>query len=100
MTDRLTPRERLLIFAFWTGLAIASSVNRLLDAPGFIRVMAPTGPVVLAFLEAWLWAAITPTILRLSARTPPERMRWWLRILLLIAIGVASVMAVRRRALR
>jgi LytS/YehU family sensor histidine kinase len=89
MTDRLTPRELLLIFAFWTGLAIASAVNRLLDAPGFIRVMAPTGPVVLAFLEAWLWAAFTPLIFRLSASMPPERMRWWLRLLLLIAIGIA-----------
>jgi two-component system, LytTR family, sensor kinase len=89
MTDRLTTRERLLIFAFWTGLAILSAVNGLLNAPGFIRVMAPTGPVVLAFLEAWLWAAFTPMIFRLSASMPPERMRKGLRVLLLIAIGLA-----------
>lgn len=89
MIDRLTTRERLLIFAFWTGLAILSAVNGLLNAPGFIRVMAPTGPVVLAFLEAWLWAAFTPMIFRLSASTPPERKRQWLRVLLLIAIGLA-----------
>jgi len=89
MTDRLTARERVLIFAFWTGLAILSAVNGLLNAPGFIRVMAPTGPVVLAFLEAWLWAAFTPMIFRLSARMPPERTRKGLRLLLLIAIGIA-----------
>ena len=89
MTDRLTMRERLLIFAFWTGLAILSAVNGLLNAPGFIRVMQPTGPVVLAFLEAWLWAAVTPMIFRLSASMPPERMRRGLRILVLITIGLA-----------
>jgi two-component system, LytTR family, sensor kinase len=89
MTDRLTARERLLIFAFWTGLAILSAVNGLLNAPGFIRVMQPTGPVVLAFLEAWLWAAVTPMIFRLSASMPPERMRRGLRLLVLIAIGIA-----------
>ena len=87
MTAGLTTRERLIIFAFWTALAIASAVNRLLDAPGFIRVISPAGPVVLAFFEAWLWAAFTPFIFRLTDRVPLERERWWLRLPVLIGIG-------------
>lgn len=88
MTNALTMRERLMIFAFWTGLAVLSAVNRLLDAPGFIRVMSPAGPVVLAFFEAWTWAALTPLIFRLSSRVTRERRSLWIRIPLLIVAGI------------
>ncbi|HKR64933.1 MAG TPA: histidine kinase [Thermoanaerobaculia bacterium] len=88
MTTRLTPREHLLIFAFWTGLALVSAVNRLLDAPGFIRVMSPAGPVVLAFVEAWIWAGFTPFIFKLSGRYSLERSRLWVSVPMLIAAGV------------
>lgn len=88
MTTRLTTRELLLIFAFWTGVAAISAVNRLLDAPGFIRVMSPAGPVLLAFVEAWIWAALTPLIFQLSSRFSIERTRWWVRIPVLIAVAV------------
>jgi two-component sensor histidine kinase len=88
MAARLTTRELTLIFAFWTGLAVISAVNRLLDAPGFIRVWSPAGPIVLSFVEAWIWAAFTPFIFGLSGRFKLER-RWWIQILLLMAIGVA-----------
>jgi signal transduction histidine kinase len=88
MTAGLTTRERLLIFAFWTGLAVISAANRLLDAPGFIRVMAPAGPVALAFLEAWIWAALTPLVFRLSSRLANDRSRWWVTIPVIIAAGI------------
>jgi len=88
MTAGLTTRERLLIFAFWTGLAAVSAVNRLLDAPGFIRVMSPAGPVLLAFVEAWIWAGFTPFIFRLTSRFPLERKRWWVRVPVMIAVAV------------
>lgn len=92
MAHRLTNRERLLIFAFWTGLAVVSATNRLLDAPGFIRVMSPAGPVVLAFFEAWLWALLTPFIFRLSSRVPLERTRLWARLpMLILAAVVVSI---------
>ena len=88
-TAQLTAREHLLIFAFWTGLAIASAINRLLDAPGFIRVISPAGPVILAFLEAWIWAGATPFIFGLSRRFPLERKSWWVRLPLLILTAFA-----------
>jgi two-component system LytT family sensor kinase len=94
MTTRLTSREWLLIFAFWTGLAVVSAINRLLDAPGFIRVMAPAGPVVLAFFEAWLWALLTPFIFQLAGDVPLERTRWWVRVPLMIAAAVLVSIAV------
>jgi signal transduction histidine kinase len=94
MAARLTSRELLLIFAFWTGLAVVSSINRLLDAPGFIRVISPAGPVVLAFVEAWVWAAATPFIFGLSSRFTLDRTRWWVRIPILIAIGVVLAIVI------
>ena len=94
MTNRLTTREHLLIFAFWTGLAAVSAINRLLDAPGFIRVMSPAGPVMLAFVEAWIWAGFTPLIFRLTGRFSLDRSRWWVRIPLLLLIGVAIAVIV------
>jgi two-component system, LytTR family, sensor kinase len=88
VNTRLSTREHLLIFAFWTGLAVVSAINRLLDAPGFIRVMSPAGPVILAFLEAWIWAGATPFIFGLSSRFSLERKSWWVRLPLLILTAV------------
>jgi hypothetical protein len=92
---RLSRRELLLIFVFWTSLATLSSVNRLLDPRGFgFRGISPVGPIVLAFVESWLWAAITPLVFWLSSRFSIERRRWLLHAAALLAIGVAISMAV------
>jgi len=92
---RLSRRELLLIFVFWTSLASLSSVNRLLDPRGFgFRGISPVGPIVLAFLESWLWAAITPLVFWLSSRFSIERRRWLLRVAALLAIGVVISVAV------
>ena len=91
----LSTRELVLIFLFWTALATVSSVNRLLDARdfGFGRVMSPAGPITLAFIEAWTWAAFTPLIFWLSSRSDLTRSRT-LRTLLLILAGIAIAIAV------
>jgi two-component system, LytTR family, sensor kinase len=91
----LSAREILLIFLFWTALATVSSVNRLLDARdfGFGRVMSPAGPITLAFIEAWIWAAFTPLIFWLSSSSDLTRSRS-LRVLLLILAGIAIAIAV------
>lgn len=92
---RLSRRELLLIFVFWTSLAALSSVNRLLDPRGFgFRGISPVGPIVLAFVESWLWAAITPLVFWLSSRFSIERRRWLLHAAALLAIGVAIAVAV------
>jgi two-component system LytT family sensor kinase len=94
----LSTREILLIFAFWTFLATLSAVNRLLDPRGFgFRPMSPAGPITLAFVEAWAWAAVTPVILWLSSWSSASKSEggWarsmWVRVplLLLLGIGIA-----------
>lgn len=92
---RLTGRELLIIFAFWTFLATLSSVNRVLDPRGSgFRVMSPVGPIALEFIGSWTWAAVTPLVFWLSSRFTLERSRWMVRIPLLILIGVAVAIAV------
>jgi len=93
--QRLSSRELLLIFLFWTSLATVSAVSRLLDPRGFgFRVMSPAGPIALAFIEAWIWALFTPLIFWLSSRISVARSKWIVRIPLLIVVGIAVAMAV------
>ncbi|HEX8254333.1 MAG TPA: histidine kinase [Thermoanaerobaculia bacterium] len=91
----LSVREIALIFTFWTALATVSSVNRLLDARDFGvgRVISPAGPITLAFVEAWTWAAFTPLIFWLSSRHDIGRSSW-VRVPLLIVIGIGVAIAV------
>jgi signal transduction histidine kinase len=92
---RLSSRELWLIFAFWTFLATLSSVNRILDPRGGgFRVMSPVGPIVLEFIGAWIWAAVTPFVFWLASRVTLERSTWMVRIPMLILIGVAIAIAV------
>ena len=87
--EKLSRREIALIFAFWTSLALLSVLNRLYDprGDGGLRVITRTGPLVLPFLEAWLWAALTPLIFRISSRS--SAMARASRIVLLVLAGVA-----------
>jgi hypothetical protein len=92
---RLSGRELLLIFLFWTSLATISAVNRLLDPRAFgLRVMSPAGPILLTYIESWIWAAFTPAIFWLSSRFSLGKSRWFMRILLLVAIGLIVSIAV------
>ncbi|MDP9195071.1 MAG: sensor histidine kinase [Acidobacteriota bacterium] len=97
----LSTREVVLIFAFWTFLATLSAVNRLLDPRGFgFRPMSPAGPITLAFIEAWTWAAVTPFILWLSSwasvsRNDGERgLSPWVRVPLLLILGIGIAILV------
>jgi hypothetical protein len=87
---QLSGRELVIIFVFWTSLATLSAVNRLLDPRAFgFRVMSPAGPILLTYIESWVWAAFTPLIFGLSSRFGLERSsRWFMRVLLLLAIGL------------
>jgi two-component system, LytTR family, sensor kinase len=87
---RLRPPELLAIFAFWTFLATLSAASRLLDPRGFgFRGMSPAGPIMLAFIESWIWAALTPGIFWLGGRVGLERRALVGRILLFLLVGVA-----------
>ncbi|MCU1347802.1 MAG: histidine kinase internal region [Acidobacteria bacterium] len=82
-------RELLLIFIFWTSLATLSVVNRLLDPRGFgFRPVSPAGPIALAYLESWIWAAATPLVFWLSSRYSARRSGWPARIAVLVLAGL------------
>jgi two-component system LytT family sensor kinase len=91
---RLSSRELLLIFAFWTFIATLSAVNRALDPRGFgFRLSSPAGSIALEYIESWIWAVITPLVFVLTQRFPIERSRW-LRLGALLLIGIAIAIAV------
>ena len=89
----LTLREIAIIVTFWTLLAVLSSVNWLIDprGPGF-RPIDPSGPIIVAFLESWTWAALTPVIFRLSSRLTSRLSVG--RTLLLIVAGIVIAVGV------
>jgi two-component system LytT family sensor kinase len=65
---RLRRGELIAIFLFWFALATFSAVNRLLDPRvSGLRFISPTAPILLGYLEAMLWAALTPAIFFMSA---------------------------------
>ena len=92
---RLSRAEMVLVFAFWTFLALLAAGNRILDprTPG-LQFGLPTGPVALAFTESYLWALLTPAIFWLSSRFSIDRANRVGRILLLIGIGLLVAVGV------
>lgn len=65
---KLRRGELTAIFVFWMALATFSAVNRILDPRGpAFRFGFPAGPIILGYLEALLWAGLTPSIFFISA---------------------------------
>jgi sensor histidine kinase YesM len=96
----LTRREIAIIFAFWTLLAVLSSVNWLLNprGPGF-RPIDPSGPISVAFIESWTWAALTPLIFRLSSRFSLARAPLLIAIGFVVSIAVFVILGYSRELL-
>ena len=77
---RLRRGELTAIFIFWMALATFSAVNRILDPRGpAFRFWFPAGPIILGYLEALLWAGLTPAIFFISAWAARARMNVILR---------------------
>ena len=92
---RLTWRELLLIFVFWTSLATLTAINQWLGPRDYgMRVVSPAGPIAMAYIEAWLWTAVTPLIFGLSSRFSTDRSRWYVRVPLLLAAGIVISLAI------
>jgi len=86
----LKPVEYLLIFGFWTLIALLSTANALFDP--LVRGPSPiprSVPVSMAFIDSYLWAALTPFIFWLAGRFSVERGNWLRRLLLFVGIGLA-----------
>jgi signal transduction histidine kinase len=88
-------RELLLIFVFWTFIAVLTSANRLLDLRGqSFRAPPASAATVLAFVDAYLWALLTPAIFWLASRFSLEGSVRWRRIMLYLAVGVVVALVV------
>ncbi|MGH8262688.1 MAG: sensor histidine kinase [Steroidobacteraceae bacterium] len=82
--------EYLLIFGFWTLIALLSTANALFDP--LVRGPSPIPravPVTMAFIDSYLWAALTPFIFWLAGRFSVESSNWLRRLLFFIAVGLA-----------
>jgi two-component system, LytTR family, sensor kinase len=89
--------ELLLIFAFWTALAILTAASRLLDprGPAFQQPFPSSVPITLAFAEYYLWAVLTVPIFWLASRVSLEpRGNRFGRVLLFLGIGLVAAMFV------
>lgn len=87
--------ELLLIFAFWTVLAVLNAASRLLDprGPGLQQPFPPSTPITLAFAEYYLWAVITVPIFWLASRVSLEpRGNRLGRVVLFLVVGVVTAM--------
>lgn len=77
------------ILAFWTFLALLTAANRLLGPrPPGVEPPLPSAAVGLAFVESYLWAALTPLVFWLACRFSPERGHRLRRGLLLAGVGL------------
>lgn len=88
---RIGIREVLIILAFWTSLASLTVLNRLFDprSEGLRVILARgSGSLVLPFIEAWLWAALTPLIFWITSRSSAVHSRA-MRVVLLVLAGIA-----------
>lgn len=87
--------ELLLIFAFWSVLAVLTAASRLIDPRGPMLRFSPSTPVAIAFAESYLWALLTVLIFWLSSRVSLEpRGNRFGRVLLFIGVGLATAMLV------
>jgi hypothetical protein len=88
-------REVLLVFVFWTFIAVLTSANRLLDLRGqSFRAPPASAATMLAFVDAYLWALLTPAIFWLASRFSLERGIRWQRVIMYFAIGLVVAMLV------
>jgi two-component system LytT family sensor kinase len=84
-----------LIFGFWTFMAMLTSANSLIDprARGLTPI-SPSAPVALAFIEAYVWAVITPFVFWCASRFQLERAQWLPRAALLFVVGMSIAVGV------
>jgi len=87
--------ELRLIVAFWSFMAVLMAANRLLGPrPPGVQPPHPSAAIALAFVESFVWAALTPLIFWISRRFSLERSRRPLRVLLLLGVGLLMAVGV------
>lgn len=88
--------ELLLVFGFWTLIAILTSANAFLDPKGreLIQSGLTGARIAQAFLESYVWAVLTPLVFRLASRYTVERANWVARVVLFVGVGLLIAIAV------
>lgn len=91
----LSRGEYALIFGFWTLYAVLIATSALLDPRS--RVMDTTvqvGQIAVYFVQAYIWALLTPLIFNLAARVGMGTRATAQRVLLLLGFGLLIAAAV------
>ncbi|MDB4884026.1 MAG: histidine kinase internal region, partial [Gemmatimonadetes bacterium] len=87
--------EPALILAFWTVMAVLTAAGQVLDPrTAHLTPVFPAATISLAFINSYLWAALTPLVFRLSRRYPIEHSTWPRRVLGLLGVGVVAGAAI------
>jgi hypothetical protein len=86
--------DLVFILGFWTFIALLMSANTLLDPGAYGFQTIPPAPVALAFVESYLWAALTPAVFLLAGHYPLERGHVLPRIAVFICIGMVMAASV------
>src|SRR5687768_6691583 len=88
-TAWLSRTELLMIFAFWTFMALVTAANRPGDPRGAGLLAAPgTTSIALAFIQSYIWALLTPPIFILASRYGVDRANRLPRIIMFALLGV------------
>jgi two-component system, LytTR family, sensor kinase len=97
----LSPRERLLIAAFWLLYALLTIASRMFDT-GATRLTWTSGPVLVALVESGAWALLTPPVFRVAARYggAAERRRTSVIRFVVLGIAIAALLGFGGRELR
>ena len=94
-TQPLSRAELLGVFAFWTLMAVLTAANRLADQGNASFSAVPRAvPIGLAFQQMYLWALLTPVVFWLAGRFNVEQSSTWMKILILIVIGIVIAYSV------
>ncbi len=93
-TDRPQRRRALEVLAVWTVVGLFIAAQRYLRGPSLQpRLALPVGESLAASLvTAYLWAALTPPIMRLARRFRPRRGRRLATVPVLLAGGAVAAL--------
>lgn len=87
--------EPALILAFWTVMALLTTAGQMLfPRNAIVKPVFPASDVAAAFANAYLWAALTLPIFRLSRRFPMERRHGLRNVAVVLAVGILIAAAV------
>jgi two-component system, LytTR family, sensor kinase len=87
-------RRALEILLVWTGVGLFIAAQRYLRGPSLQpRLALPWGESLAASLvTAYLWALLTPAVMRTARRFRPRRGTAWRRVPLLLLAGLAAAL--------